>query len=248
MKKNLSILIPAGIIILAAGYLLGSFVPVNNLSDSSVKMKNEVDSFSFAFGMDFGNYIAQTMEQIKITDEFPSELFFKAADIAFKGKKTPIESAQASAIVQTFFMKKSQEMESEMQGKANENILTGQNFLDENKEKAGVITTASGLQYKVIEEGNGVTPGNEDEVVVHYKGTLIDGTVFDSSYERNEPAVFQVNAVIPGWTEALKLMKEGAKYQLFIPSELAYGAQQAGQLIEPNSVLVFDVELLEVKK
>lgn len=248
MKKNLITLIIAGVVILAVGYFLGSFVPVSGLSSGSAKMKNDVDTFAFAFGMDFGNYISQTMEQMNMTDEFPTDLFFSAAKMSYKKEEMPLESTEASAFVQSFFMKKSQDLESEMQGKAIENVEKGREFLEANKVKDGVITTASGLQYKVIEEGSGDTPGDNSEVVVHYKGTLIDGTVFDSSYDRGEPATFPVNGVIPGWTEALKLMKPGSKYQLVIPSELAYGDQQAGNLIAPNSVLVFDVELLEVNK
>lgn len=248
MKKNLLALIIAGVVILAVGYLLGTYAPVSSLSSKSVKMENEVDSFAYAFGLDFGNYIVQTMDQIKLKEEFPTELFFTAAENAYKGEPTALEATQASGLVQAFFMKKSQALESESQGKSLENIEKGKAFLDENKDKEGIVTTASGLQYKVIEEGKGNKPQDNSEVVVHYKGTLIDGTVFDSSYDRGEPATFPVNGVIPGWTEALKLMNEGSKYQLFVPSNLAYGEQKAGNLIEPNSVLIFDVELIEIKK
>jgi FKBP-type peptidyl-prolyl cis-trans isomerase len=247
MKKNLMALIIAGIVVLAIGYLLGSFVPVKGLSGGSLKMKTDLDSFAVAFGLDFGNYINQTMEQMKLTEEFPDDLFFNSASGAYKGKESPIESNEASGIVQAFFMKRSQEVEALAQEKGFENIEKGKDFLKANKAKPGVQETESGLQYIVLTEGTGAKPSDESEVVVHYKGTLIDGTVFDSSYDRGEPATFPVNAVIPGWTEALKLMKEGAKYQLFIPSELAYGPQQAGNLIEPNSTLIFEVELIEVK-
>src|SRR5205807_3314650 len=119
--------------------------------------------------------------------------------------------------------------------------------LAENKAKPGVKTTASGLQYKVEKEGNGTPPKETDTVEVNYRGTLIDGTEFDSSYKRGEPATFPVNRVIKGWTEALQLMKPGAKYQLFIPSSLAYGERGAGQVIGPNATLIFDVELLSIK-
>ena len=134
------------------------------------------------------------------------------------------------------------------QADAAANIKAGDAFLAANAKKDGVKTTASGLQYKVLKTGAGKTPGPKDTVKVHYAGTLIDGTVFDSSIARGEPVEFQVDGVIPGWTEALQLMKVGDKFQLFIPSKLAYGASGAGDKIGPNAVLVFDVELLDIKK
>jgi FKBP-type peptidyl-prolyl cis-trans isomerase FklB len=127
------------------------------------------------------------------------------------------------------------------------NKAEGEKFLADNKKKEGIKTTASGLQYKVIKDGTGKTPKATDTVSTHYRGTLISGKEFDSSYKRGEPAEFPVNGVIKGWTEALQLMKEGAKWQLFIPSELAYGERGAGQDIGPNSTLIFDIELLSVK-
>lgn len=126
------------------------------------------------------------------------------------------------------------------------NKKAGEEFLAANAKKDGVKTTASGLQYKVIEEGAGNTPAATDKVKVHYRGTLVDGEEFDSSYKRGEPAVFPVNGVIKGWTEALQLMKEGSKFQLFIPAELAYGERGAGPVIGPNSTLIFEVELVAV--
>ena len=127
------------------------------------------------------------------------------------------------------------------------NTKEGKTFLDANTKKPGVTTLASGLQYKVLTEGKGAMPKASDTVKVHYRGTLLDGTEFDSSYARKEPAEFQVGGVIKGWTEGLQLMKTGAKWQLFIPAELAYGATGAGQDIGPNATLIFEVELLEVK-
>lgn len=152
-----------------------------------------------------------------------------------------------------------QEMQTKMMAKARaqdeanakagpENLKKGEEFLAANAKKEGVKSTASGLQYKVVKSGTGKTPKSADTVKVHYHGTLIDGTVFDSSVERKEPISFPVNGVIPGWTEALQLMKEGDKWQLFIPSKLAYGEQGAGDKIGPNSVLVFEVELLAIEK
>ncbi len=127
-----------------------------------------------------------------------------------------------------------------------ENQAAGEKFLAENAQKPGVITTSSGLQYLVFGEGTGALPKATDNVTVHYKGTTIDGKEFDSSYSRGEPATFPLNRVIAGWTEGLQLMKEGAKYRFFIPSNLAYGERGAGNLIGPNSALVFDVELIKV--
>ncbi len=126
------------------------------------------------------------------------------------------------------------------------NKKEGEAFLAENKSKESVVTLPSGLQYKILKEGSGAVPSAKDKVTTHYHGTLIDGTVFDSSYERGQPATFPVNGVIAGWTEALQLMQEGAKWKLFLPSNLAYGSQGAGQDIGPNTTLIFDVELIAV--
>ena len=131
--------------------------------------------------------------------------------------------------------------------KAEANRQKGEAFLVENQKKEGVITLPSGLQYKVIEEGTGESPKPNDTVVTHYRGTLIDGKEFDSSYRRGEPASFPVNRVIAGWTEALQLMKVGAKWQLFIPPELAYGERGAGRAIGPNAALIFEIELVEIQ-
>ena len=137
-------------------------------------------------------------------------------------------------------------MDPATQAKADKNMKAGQAYLAANKAKPGVITTASGLQYSVTKEGTGPQPTLDDTVVAHYKGTLIDGTEFDSSYKRGQPLSFPLTGVIPGWTEALQLMKVGAKYKLFIPSDLAYGPQDKGD-IPPNSSLIFDVELVAIK-
>jgi len=129
-----------------------------------------------------------------------------------------------------------------------DNKTLGREFLEQNAKNDSVVQTQSGLQYMVLKEGTGAKPGAEDTVTVHYTGKLLDGTVFDSSVERGEPTSFPLNAVIPGWTEGLQLMSEGAKYRLFIPSELAYGSKGAGDQILPNATLIFDVELIKVTK
>ena len=133
-------------------------------------------------------------------------------------------------------------------GEIKDNLTIGREFLEENAKNDSVTQTASGLQYMVLKEGTGAKPGPTDEVTVHYTGRLLNGTVFDSSVDKGEPATFALNKVIPGWTEGLQLMSEGAKYRLFIPSERAYGSKGAGNQILPNSTLIFDVELIKVNK
>jgi FKBP-type peptidyl-prolyl cis-trans isomerase FklB len=138
------------------------------------------------------------------------------------------------------------QQQQQVQQLAETNEQAGKAFLAENRQKEGVKTTMSGLQYKVISKGTGKKPGPNDKVTVHYRGRLLDGTEFDSSYKRDKPATFPVGGVIPGWTEGLQLMKEGAKWQLFIPAKLAYGEKSAGPMIGPNATLIFDVELVSV--
>ena len=149
------------------------------------------------------------------------------------------DSNEAREIVNKYF----EELEAKMGAVA---IEQGQAFLEENKKGPGVVVLPSGLQYEIIKEGTGKKPKATDQVRCHYEGTLIDGTLFDSSIQRGEPAVFGVNQVIPGWVEALQLMPEGSKWKLYIPSELGYGARGAGEMIPPHSTLIFEVELLEV--
>ena len=156
-----------------------------------------------------------------------------------EGNKTAITHNEAREIVNNYF--------AELEKSVNEkNIAQGKAFLDANRNNPNVVTLPSGLQYEVIREGNGKKPKATDRVRCHYEGTLLDGTLFDSSIKRGEPAVFGVNQVIKGWVEALQLMSEGAKWKLYIPSELAYGVQGAGDMIPPYSTLIFEVELIEV--
>jgi FKBP-type peptidyl-prolyl cis-trans isomerase FklB len=176
-------------------------------------------------------------------------------DIFLQGFKEAISGAASQLSpeeVQAAMMALQQEMQTrQAAGKgqqAQANKEEGEAFLAQNKNREGVVTLPSGLQYMVLQEGNGASPGPSDRVTTHYHGTLIDGTVFDSSYERGQPATFPVNGVISGWTEALQRMQEGAKWRLFLPSNLAYGAQGAGEDIGPNATLIFDVELISVNK
>lgn len=175
--------------------------------------------------------------------DIESDPFVKGMKEVLEGKPSTLSQEE----VQQAMMALQQEMAQKQNSAGSENKQAGEAFLAENRNKEEVKTLPSGLQYQVLEEGSGKSPSATDTVTTHYHGTLIDGTVFDSSYTRNEPATFPVNGVIAGWTEALQMMKEGSKWRLFIPANLAYGAQGAGDAIGPNSTLIFDVELLSVK-
>ena len=165
---------------------------------------------------------------------------------AFEGAEARLTDEEINAEMVAFQGKLEAEREAEQAVVADGNAEAGAAFLAENAQREGVVVTESGLQYEVVTAGEGQSPSPEDQVEVHYRGTLIDGTVFDSSYDRGQTVTFGVTQVIPGWTEALQLMKEGAKYNLYIPSELAYGAGGAGQVIGPNSTLIFEVELIAI--
>ena len=165
---------------------------------------------------------------------------------AFAGAEAKLTDEEINAEMQAYQQKMEAERQAEREALATGNAEAGAAFLAENAKREGVNVTESGLQYEVIEAGEGDSPGLEDQVEVHYRGTLIDGTEFDSSYSRGQTVTFGVTQVIAGWTEALQLMKEGSKYKLFIPSELAYGPAGAGQMIGPNATLIFDVELVDV--
>ena len=193
-----------------------------------------MDKFSYAIGLGIGqNLLSMGAQGINVED------FAQAIADVLNRKETAISHNEAREIVNKYFA----ELEEKMNA---ENIEKGKAFLAENAKKEGIVTLPSGLQYEVITEGNGKKPSATDRVKCHYEGTLIDGTLFDSSIKRGQPAVFCVNQVIRGWVEALQLMSEGSKWRLFIPSELGYGAQQAGEMIPPHSTLIFEVELIEV--
>ena len=193
-----------------------------------------MDKFSYAIGLGIGqNLLSMGAQGINVED------FAQAIADVLNRKETAISHNEAREIVNKYFA----ELEEKMNA---ENIEKGKAFLAENAKKEGIVTLPSGLQYEVITEGNGKKPRATDRVKCHYEGTLIDGTLFDSSIKRGQPAVFGVNQVIRGWVEALQLMSEGSKWRLFIPSELGYGAQQAGEMIPPHSTLIFEVELIEV--
>lgn len=210
-------------------------------TEEKSKLESSSDRESYSIGFQIGaDFRAKGFEVDR-------KLLFEGIEDGLAGEKgrlTRQEMMETLQELQRRMVAKQQELRKEL---AEKNRQAGESFLAENKKKKGVKTQSSGLQYKVIEEGQGKTPQKESTVTVHYRGTLVDGTEFDSSYERGEPATFQVNAVIPGWTEALQLMKEGAKWQIYIPADLAYGERGAGPVIGPNATLVFDVELLKVE-
>ena len=191
--------------------------------------------FSYAIGLGIGqNLLSMGAKGIAVDD------FAQAIKDVLEGNQTAISHTEARDIVNKYFA----ELEEKMNAA---NIEAGKKFLEENKKREGVVTLPSGLQYEVITEGNvGRYAKATDQVQCHYEGTLIDGTLFDSSIKRGQPATFGVNQVIPGWVEALQLMPEGAKWKLYIPSDLAYGAQGAGEMIPPHSTLVFEVELQKI--
>lgn len=201
-----------------------------------------MDKLSYALGIGIGSQLAgMGAKELNIDD------FAQAIKDVISGSDLKVDNAEAQTLVQNFF----QEQEAKQQAAAAEAgkaaKAAGEAFLAENGKKDGVVTLPSGLQYQVLKEGNGKKPSATDQVVCHYEGTLIDGTVFDSSYQRNQPATFGLNQVIAGWTEGVQLMQEGAKYRFFIPYDLAYGERGAGAQIPPFAALVFDVELIEVK-
>lgn len=201
----------------------------------------ELDRISYALGLSMGNnFRASGIEAINVSD------FADGVAAVFSGETPRMTYDEAKEEIRKFFtaMEERQRAAAAEAGKANQEA--GKAFLDDNGKRPEVKTTSSGLQYEVIEEGTGVQPKSDDRVMVHYTGRLIDGTVFDSSVERGEPATFGVTQVIPGWVEALQMMKEGAKWRLFIPSELAYGPNGAGAAIGPHATLIFDVELIKV--
>jgi FKBP-type peptidyl-prolyl cis-trans isomerase FklB len=204
--------------------------------EKSPQLKDQKDKVSYSIGMQIGFNLARQKVDIN-----PDILAAGIKDsLVNKPQLTPDQVKEVMAQFE-------KDMEQKQKDLGEKNKTDGAKFLEENKKKPGVKTTASGLQYKVEKEGTGSQPKATDMVTVNYRGTLIDGTEFDSSYKRGQPATFPVNGVIKGWTEALQLMKQGAKYQLFIPSALAYGERAMGPDIGPNSTLIFEVELMDVK-
>jgi len=204
--------------------------------DKNAALKTEMDTVSYSLGVNIGkNLKGQGFSDINIA------AMMKAMEDVMGDKTLSISEEDANTLIQAYFA-------TVMEKKTKEGRAEGETFLAENAKKAGITTTASGLQYEVMTMGEGPKPVATDKVTVHYHGTLTDGKVFDSSVDRGEPASFPLNGVITGWTEALQLMPIGSKFRIFLPSDLAYGERGAGQLIGPHATLIFEVELLSIDK
>ncbi|MFT7297311.1 MAG: FKBP-type peptidyl-prolyl cis-trans isomerase FklB [Sphingobacteriales bacterium] len=224
MKKHL--VVPA----LAGVFLFGSC----NMKKEEVELVSQSDKVSYSLGISIGQNIKkQGIDTLNI------EVFAKALEDVYAESTFLIGEEEGNQLIQDYFAAKAS-------AAAGKNVQAGVDFLADNSKREGVVTLPSGLQYEVMTEGDGAKPTLQDNVTTHYHGTLIDGTVFDSSVDRDEPASFPVGGVIKGWTEALQLMPVGSKWKLFVPSDLAYGERGAGGKIGPNSTLVFEVELLKI--
>lgn len=200
-----------------------------------------MDQISYALGLNIGQQLAQMGAEELNADDFAA-----AVKDVLAGREPKISQQEARNLIQQFVEKQEEKQHKAAEEKGKTAKADGEKYLADNAAKEGVITLPSGLQYQVIKEGNGKKPKATDKVKCHYEGMLVDGTLFDSSIQRGEPATFPLNQVIAGWTEGLQLMHEGAKYRFFIPYQLGYGERGAGASIPPFSALVFDVELLEV--
>jgi FKBP-type peptidyl-prolyl cis-trans isomerase FklB len=229
MRLFLTVMLFVG---LTAGYVFAG---------EQIEIKNQKDKLSYSLGVDIGEMFKNQSIDVN------SDLFVRGLKDVLSGNKLLLADQEIKETMDSF-QKERVAKHKELNKEASEtNKKAGDAFLAENKQKPGVVTMPSGLQYIVIKKGTGRVPKITDTVVTNYRGTLVDGTEFDSSYKRGQPATFPVKSVIPGWTEALQLMKEGAKWQLFLPAELAYGERGAGNIIGPNSTLIFDIELISVK-
>jgi FKBP-type peptidyl-prolyl cis-trans isomerase FklB len=215
------------------------------VAQDAPELKSPKEQLSYALGTDLGSQIGRQFKAQSV--EIDLDLFVRGFKDSLSGTRLLMTDEQIRAAVAGLQKEVVQKQQAQMAAVALKNKAEGQAFLDKNKTAEGVVTLPSGLQYKILKAGDGKKPGPDDTVVCNYRGTLIDGTEFDSSYKRNEPATFPVKAVIKGWTEALQLMPVGSKWQLFVPSDLAYGERGAGGSIGPNAMLIFEVELMSIK-
>jgi peptidyl-prolyl cis-trans isomerase len=210
--------------------------------NKEIKDNIVMDKLSYALGLSIGRQLSQMG-----VAELNADDFAQAVKDMIDGKESQIPTNEAQQLLGEYFRQQEEKQRAEAAEKYKGAKSEGEKYLTENAKKDGVITLPSGLQYQVLQEGNGKSPKATDKVVCHYEGMLVDGTMFDSSIQRGEPATFPLNGVIAGWTEGLQLMKEGAKYRFFIPYHLGYGERGAGASIPPFATLIFDVELIEVK-
>jgi len=209
-------------------------------ADDKIELKTGNDKINYSVGYQLGSDFKRQQVDIK------PEILLRGIEDANKGGKPLMSDQERRATLQAMAQQVREGNMEKLTHQGADNLRAGEAYLADNAGKDGVKTLPSGLQYRILTPGNGASPKATDKVTVHYRGTLIDGTEFDSSYSRGQPATFGVNQVIPGWTEALQLMKEGGKWQLYIPAKLAYGERGAGARIPPNSALIFDVELISV--
>lgn len=239
-KKTSSLLI---------GSVLASVIVItgcNSGSDATqdVSLDTNIDSVSYSLGYQIAS---MSLKPQGMTD-IDTEKLSAGIEAALNDRDSELSGTEMQQIIQTYQMEAQEKAQKQQQEDAEENTRKGEEFLAENREKEGVQETESGLQYEVIEEGTGESPTADDTVLVHYEGTLIDGSVFDSSHERGEPLSIPLSGVIEGWTEGLQLMREGATYKFYIPGNLAYGPNpQPGGPIGPNETLIFEVELIEIQ-
>ncbi len=233
MKNSIIYLLVVGLLIAGTSCQQGG--------TKNVKLETEIDSVSYAIGLLVGANNLKQLGSAPGGDELDAAIMSSAFTASSLEEEMKITEEEANAMVQAFFQNAGKR-------KGQESLEAGNAFLETNKARDGVTVTESGLQYEILTEGTGAKPTAADKVRVHYHGTLIDGTVFDSSVDRGEPATFGVGQVIKGWTEGLQLMSVGSKYKFVIPSALAYGERGAGGDIGPNETLIFEVELLEIVK
>ena len=224
------------LLVVAASIAL--LLPFCTPEKKKVELKDDKSKESYSVGYQFGQNLK------KMHADLDADVLSKGIEDAISGKESLLSEEEMGSSLSNVRQKSMTAMQEALKKEAEENLVEGEKFLTENKTKEGVKTTASGLQYKVIEKGEGPSPKEGDTVTVNYRGTLIDGTQFDSSYDRGQPATFPLTGVIPGWTEALQMMKKGSKWELYIPPDLAYGERGAGNRIPPNSTLIFEVELI----
>jgi FKBP-type peptidyl-prolyl cis-trans isomerase FklB len=224
--------------------IISAFLCVPNLwaQQQTAPLKTEKDKESYVIGLNLGADMKR-----RSVEDLNFDMLIQGIRDAYSGGNKLLTEEEQNQIWAAFQKSLAEKQKVNTMKTAEENKKKGDVFLAENKNKEGVVTTASGLQYKVLRAGKGAKPKLEDTVTTHYRGTLLDGTEFDSSYRRNEPVSFKLSGVIPGWTEALQLMETGSKWQLFIPADLAYGTKGAGGLIGPNETLIFEVELISIQ-